>query len=175
MFKELGESRVIMVVGPQRAGTRICSRMIAADTGHDWVPEEEFNTDSLNRFGLLLNQPRSMAIQAPCMTRYAHMWVRRRPGVHVVLMRRNVDDIVASQQRVNWQWEFTELMRYWPYAPGERAATVKYRYWDSIQKHVMPKDRFTEVEYSELEGHPLWIPKENRTGFTAHQTSPEHF
>lgn len=170
MFEHLKEHRLIVVVGPQRAGTRICSKMIAEDTGHDWVPEEEYNTDSLNRFGLLLNQQRNMAIQAPCMTRYIHVFARRRLGIHVVMMLRDIDEIIASQDRINWQWEFTELMRYWPYSPGESAAKVKYRYWNNIQKQVMREDRYTEVEYKDLEGHKLWIPKSHREKFSPHQT-----
>lgn len=172
MFERFKPSRLIMVVGPQRSGTRICTKMIAHDTGHLFVPEEKYNTDSLNRFALYLNKPEKMVIQAPCLTRYAHLLAQRYTGIFVVMMRRPVEEIIASQERINWAWEHTELMRYWPHPEGARAAEMKYAFWEQRQKALLGS-RGTEVQYHDLEEHPLWIPKEERKNFSHHQTSRE--
>lgn len=167
MFEHLRGRTKIMVTGPQRAGTRICTKMISHDTGHKFIGEEEFRTDSLNHFIIQLGKPWPLVIHAPCLCVYAHVLVEQFPNLFVVLMRRPVDDIVASQERIGWEWEISELMRFGK-VKG-RAAELKYQYWDTFQRPCIFQDSI-EVEYEDLADHPLWKPKEQRAHFEPRQT-----
>ena len=73
-------------------------------------------------------------------------------------MRRRIEDIIASQERVEWTGEPYELSRY-----GLKEGViskVKYDYWDNGQKAKIHNP--FEVEYESLREHPLWVPKEER-------------
>lgn len=165
MFEYLGVYRAVIVTGPQRAGTRIAAKMIAHDTGFEYVDERDYHTDSLGHFVGFLNRAR-VAIQAPTMCRYAHYFGDIR-NVAIVLMRRPLDEIVASQKRIKWGYERVELMRY--ERMNGNIAQVKYDYWDRFQKARIVNA--FEVEYHDLEAHPLWLPPEERQEFGPFQTA----
>ena len=165
MFHRLSKFDKILVTGPQRSGTRICAKMIAHDTGHGYVDELDIKMDSLYSFQALFSREKSVVIQCPVMCRHIHMF--NMDNVAVVLMRRRVEDIVASQERIAWPWEKLELARY------DRLdgviAEVKYRFWDEYQKQRL--EHAFEVEYDGLSKHPLWVTKDLRRKFSATQTS----
>jgi len=81
-------------------------------------------------------------------------------------MRRKIEDIIASQKRISWSWEWLELARY------DRTdgiiAEVKYQFWDQYQKELI-KHAY-ENEYESLAAHPLWVAKMNARIFDARQT-----
>jgi hypothetical protein len=84
------------------------------------------------------------------------------------MMRRDVSDIVASQERIGWEWEDLEFWRYPPKFHEQTIADTKYRYWDEVQRSMVWHP--FEVEYESLEWHPMWIEKERRVGFKPEQT-----
>src|SRR5579875_68345 len=69
MFEHLAVHPMIVVTGPQRSGTRIAARMIAADTGHRFVDETEFLIKDEARFRALFRSPggEAFVVQAPHM------------------------------------------------------------------------------------------------------------
>jgi len=73
MFELLSQFNTILVTGPQRAGTRICAKMIAYDTGHEYVDEDSIGMDSLYRLYGLLETNRPMVIQCPVLCRHIHL------------------------------------------------------------------------------------------------------
>jgi len=82
----------------------------------------------------------------------------------IILMRRKVNDIIASEKRITWESK-SELERY-----GLSAgiiADIKYNYWNTYQKHKITNA--FEIEYEDLAVHPLWVPKEERRNFTSRQ------
>lgn len=167
MFAWLAKYQKVIVTGPHRAGTRVCAQMIAHDTGHRFVDESEIHFDSLWRAVPLLRNETPMVIQAPALCRYAHTLSALRPDdIAVVMMRRDVGQILASQGRIGWAWTPAELARY---DLGEGViAEVKYRFWEEHQKPLI-RHAF-DIEYSSLSAHPLWLPDEQRRGFAARQT-----
>ena len=164
MFEWLNQFSRIFVTGPQRSGTRICARMIAHDTGYDYIDETDFQYDSLYLLFSLLEKKERVVIQCPVLCRYAHLFSEDRSAV--VLMRRKIREIFRSQKRITWAWEWLERDRYG--RTKGNIAEIKYEYWEKHQKRKI-KHSF-EIEYESLVHHPLWLPKEKRTSFSPDQT-----
>lgn len=168
MFEHLAGYRHIVVTGPQRGGTRICAKMIAADLDYIYVDECIIDIDSLYRTMEALSVD-NVVVQAPALCRYAHM-IGYVPDTAIVMMRRNVDDIIASQERIGWEWESTEKLYYVDTGADMNLpiAEIKYQYWDQVQAKDIP--HAYEIEYRSLSAHPMWIDKPDRVDFAAHQT-----
>ena len=164
MFENLSKFDVILVSGPQRSGTTLAAKAIAADTGHTYVNEVEFNFHDEDKFGAIVDFGGKVVIHCPPMCHKLHEWADDE-DVAVVMMRRDLRDIIASQERINWtdkeQWR--ELQKYnAKYGP---IALVKYDYWERVQSPLIPIERRFEVEYESLAEHELWIAPEERPYF----------
>lgn len=130
MFEYLRPYSKIIVTGPQRSGTTIAAVMIARDLGYYFYPEEQIRVRELWRVERLFNRTGNFVLQAPAICRWVHRFSA--PDTAIVLMRRKIKDIIASQERIRWTCERWELSRY-----GVRRgiiAEVKYRFWDECQK-----------------------------------------
>jgi len=167
MFEHLAARPRIVVTGPQRSGTRIAAKMIAADTGHTFVDEMEFAIKDVQAFRDVLGREGIVA-QSPHMLK--DLVDDPPPGIFIVLMRRDLEQIHASERRIRWAEVFggniTELAKF-GLTEGDPAA-VKYCYWDSHPKSVP----FMELEYDSLRSHPLWVSDEQRRDFGPLQTEP---
>jgi len=164
MFEWLNKFKKILVTGPQRSGTRVCAKMIARDTGYKYIDEKRLGIDSLYQLFSLLSKDRSCVVQCPALCRHVHMFSR--DDAAIVLMKRNVEDIISSQKRIGWSWEKTELARY-DNKEGV-IAEVKYEFWGKKQRpHI---EQAFEIAYDSLAGHPLWVPKHMRGNFRPDQT-----
>jgi hypothetical protein len=165
MFENLAVHKKIVVTGPQRSGTRIGAKMIAADTGYQFVDEAEFLIKDSDLFREFLQRD-GVVVQAPHMLK--DVVDDPPPGILIVLMRRDLDQIHASASRIRWAEEFggntTELKKF-GLTEGDSAA-VKYDYWDSHEKSVP----FVEVAYESLRAHPMYVPDEQRKSFGHWQT-----
>lgn len=169
MFEEMGQFRVVVVTGPQRSGTTVCARAIAMDTGLGYVDEEDVGFVrpcffDMAAFWQVVELSAGVVIQAPGACHLAHL-LGRDGSVAVVLMRRPVDEIVASQERIGWGCELSELAMYGCCAG--RIAEVKYYWWERYQKARVANG--FEVKYGSLREHPLWVPTEERAGFGPRQ------
>jgi hypothetical protein len=166
MFEHLTRHPKIVVTGPQRSGTRIAAKMIAADTGHAFVDEMEFAIKDVAAFRAVLARD-NVVVQAPHMLK--DVVDDPPPGTFVVLMRRELEKVHASEERIRWAEVYggkkTELAKF-GLTEGDPAA-VKYDYWASHEKAFA----FLELEYEALRAHPLWVPDEQRKGFGPLQTA----
>lgn len=167
MFEYLKNFDIVLVTGPQRSGTTIAAKMIAQDTGKPFFDEGYFGVLDVVRFCDTVTTTTNGVIQCPGMCRYVH-WFGKRDDLCVVLMRRNVDEIIKSEARIKWDGSF-ELSKYGT-IDGPVSA-VKYSFWDNYQKAFIKHS--VEIEYRSLTGHPLWIPDERRVNFTFKQTEEE--
>jgi len=176
MFEHLTRYPRIIVSGPQRSGTTIGAMCIAQDTGHTFVPEEMFRVFSVDRFEQLLTGSQ-IVIQCPalcyCVDRYSA------DDTLIVIMMRDLDDIRASEERIDWgQWAPGELLHYgmepskartfWD--DGGSVARIKYKYWHDCQRPNV--QHWLELDYESLAEHPLWVPPEMRERFGARQIAP---
>lgn len=104
-------------------------------------------------------------VHCPEHCAYVHLYAGV-DNVAVVMIRRNIEDIITSQERVGWGFEWLEMKHY----PGEERpiSKVKYRHWDNYQKKMLGKQAF-EIEYESLNIHPMWVDKEYRVEFATSQ------
>jgi len=165
MFEKFADFDKILVTGPQRSGTRICAKMIAHDLGYTYIDEDDLHMENLYMMDYFLRKKERNVVQCPALCRYIHIFDWENTAV--ILIRRNIEDIIASQKRIGWRWEWLELARY------DRTegviAEVKYQYWEKYQKRKI-KHAF-EIDYESLAAHPLWVPRDSRQNFKANQTS----
>lgn len=173
MFNFLRRFSTIVVTGPQRSGTRIATQMIASDLKREYIQEEAFEIHDFEGFWALLS--RTAVIHAPAMSAYCHLLPKR---VAIVFMRRNIEEIRASQSRVllptgnTWSEdeEQVELAKY--FLRSGRSAEVKYEKWERFQRPNIRARRkhCFELAYEALHCHPLWAPTEERIGWRPSQT-----
>ena len=159
MFESLTKYKRIYVTGPQRSGTRICTKMIALDTEYRYIDEKEINIDDISK----IPDINGIVVHCPALL---HKCVQLADEDSlIVVMIRDVDDIIASQKRIGWGCEELELENY--HEKG-RVSEVKFRYWN-IEKLLIPN--YLEVEYESLKGHEMWVDKPDRKNFAFNQTS----
>ncbi len=165
MLREGGHTR-ITVTGPQRAGTTISAKILAEELSYEFIPEGFVGVDKLDRFFAIFWTKDCFVLQAPGLCAYAHLL----PGCFV-LVRRNLDEIVRSQDRIDWtrQWEQVELRKY--FTTLGPVGCVKYFAWDVYQKPRM--SHAYELEYESLRGHRLWLDPEIRGNFRPRQIALE--
>jgi hypothetical protein len=169
MFEHLAHFDVVLITGPQRSGTTICTRMVAQDTGSRYVDEAEYGFHDEDVWRALITAGSGIAVHCPAMCHVIHEFAADE-RVAVIMMRRDLRDIIASQERIGWteREEPRELAKYGTaYGP---IALVKWDHWERGQRDLFPMGRRFEIEYESLAGHPLWIPRPQRTHFGHRQT-----
>lgn len=163
--------KAVLVTGPQRSGTAIATKILAQELGYREVPEEEFGIhNSLQALGILLQN--NVVLHAPGLCHQADM-LGDMADAAVVLMRRPLDEIHASEERIGWRTAYgganvvAEQNKYLNEfrETDDDVAALKYRIWDAQQKH---RCEAFDLDYSSLRGHPLW--KDKRTDFAPRQT-----
>ena len=137
--------------------------MIAYDLNYWFYTEEQIRVWELWRAKRELKRSRKFVLQAPALCRVIHELST--PDVAIVLVRRDLDDIEASEIRVKWGGQEHELRQYG--AKEGRIAEIKYDYWDNYQKALIHNP--FEIEYESLRDHPMWIPKGERVDFGPRQ------
>lgn len=169
-LKRLAGVRRVLVTGPQRSGTTICAKMLSADLGLTYHDENEFGVFNLGKLHEIVKHD-EFVIQGPAVSFVCHEL-----PVHVVFMRRSVEDIVASQERIGWGWaneageRNTQVTKFgFQDADKYPVAEIKYRIWESIQRPLLG-DRALEIEYESLRGHPFWVEKPDRKDWGPRQT-----
>lgn len=167
MFEYLNDYNTILVVGPQRSGTRICAEMIAYDNSIEYVDEIEYNTYDVVYWLGMVGHGDKKVIQSPAMTWCAHI-PGERSDVAVIMMYRKLEDIFASQKRIEWgnMHRRIELAHYQKNY-GE-PAIYKYLAWESWQKKLIVNAY--DVHYESLKEHPLHIDAKDRINFVWSQT-----
>jgi hypothetical protein len=161
-LRERSRSRIV-VTGPQRSGTTISMQILAHDLGYEAVREEEIDVDNLQKFFRLLDKKERFVLQAPGLCSFAHAL-----PCTVVLVRRKIEQVIHSQQRIGWGEENYELNKY--FTTLGPIGCVKYYAWNVYQKRRLD-DRAYELEYESLRGHALWKDEADRRSFDARQTS----
>ena len=164
---ELRTFRKILVTGPHRSGTTICSRMLAADlTRHTHVDERDIGVRSLSRLMKQLATNGPDIIHGPCFSSLVQ-WMAG--DMAVVFMQRDQTDIQKSQDRIGWTGREAEWQNGQYFFPSTFSVPHAVYYgWILHQKPMMQVPYF-EIEYESLSAHPLWVPKEKRVNFTNRQ------
>jgi hypothetical protein len=167
MFEHLAKYRKIVVTGPQRSGTTICARMVAADTGHEYVDEDRFGVSQEGPFWELVKSPLLQVIQAPGMAHICHELAM--PDLFVLFMLRKPKDIMASQVRIEWNGEEIERKKYSMLGGDDRPICLikTGRFIDRQMPLLQPNTDL--VSYETLANHWMWLAPEYRTNFGPRQ------
>jgi hypothetical protein len=162
MFDFLKTFKTIIVTGPQRSGTTICARMIAYDTGHTFLREEEFGVFEFDDLLALAELHDRCVIQAPACSHRVHE-VGRDDDTAVVFMLRSTDEIIASERRIKWGFQAHQLKNY----PGYEGpiSLAKTEHWMMVQRDQIKHSY--EQHYHDLKAHPLWV--DDKDGWKARQ------
>jgi hypothetical protein len=166
MFEHLKQYRLILVTGPLRSGTTICGRMVAHDTGHTYIDENEWGAVDLDRFHIAAER-HNVVIQCPgLMYELCHespvtslnscftivMWrspmlcrksIERYTQGHVWAKRdaRHVGgltyDEVAFRKYTMWLMAAPEHVRHWKSIPYDSLSL--HPLWKDERKHWGPK------------------------------------
>jgi len=168
MFERFEPFDRIVVTGPQRSGTTICGKIIAHDLNYRYVDEMGVSVRDIKRVMAMFDSGERFVLQCPALCRYVHHFANRMDTA-VIMMRRPIAAIIASQERIDWTRRFEkEELSHYGVTTGPIAA-VKYAYWDAVQRRVI---RFAfEVRYEDLAGHPLWVDQADRKQFKPKQTA----
>jgi hypothetical protein len=165
LFENLRSFDHIFVTGPQRSGTRICSKMISQYLKRIYIDEVLFAVCNQERFQKLIIKHHSGVFQCPGMLHAILQY--QKPNDAIVYMIRPLQEILNSQLRINWK-DSQEKAHYGKiFTP---IADHKNAFWEL---NVKPKSFHPfEIQYHSLKGLPLWVPSEKRKHFKWNQTSP---
>jgi hypothetical protein len=171
LFDHLKKYRFILVSGPHRSGTTITAAMIANDLGYEFREDVQ---DQLETFTGSHQIYRPTVFHCPSYCHFIHQLVGI-PNLAAIMVIRDIEAIIASQKRIPWAFEPTQLNAYRfrahpkpVFAVQSPIATVKYRYWQEVQKPIFGEDGY-EIHYGDLKRHSMWVNPEQREGFTANQ------
>lgn len=171
MFEDLTIYSSIIVTGCQRAGTTICARAVAHDTGFAYIDEDEYGTTEPDEWRKLVRNRDKVVIHSPAMARYVHEFGRHY-GVFVVWVKRPLSDVMASEARIGWSTgkavgkEREKYIGLGIYDPDLPICLIKSKFWLEQRKMI---SSWMEVNYGDLQGHPLWVPPTERTDFDKRQ------
>ena len=165
MFEYLSTFDKVIVTGPQRSGTTICAKMIAADLGYKFYPEERVGIRLPSALWELVDKEHRFVVQCPALCHCIEEFSA--DDVAIVLMRRDVADIVASEERIKFQRKRAPELTQYGRKDGV-LSEVRYDYWEKHQRPYIA--HAFEIEYESLSEHPLWVPKEQRVDFGPRQT-----
>jgi hypothetical protein len=159
----------IIVTGPQRSGTTIATKMLAAELEYPAVLEESFREQDLIEFGAVLLKHPACVVQAPALSAVAHLF--KQNEVAVVFMLRRTEDIRQSEQRINWLagHDKIEKAKYFATKSDLPISVLKTKMWNQHQKPLLGSRAF-ELEYESLASHPLWVEQDLRRDFGPRQT-----
>ena len=157
----------ILVVGPQRSGTRFIDNILAKDLRRTYIDERAIRLRKIRMYLDRIAGEAATVTQAPGMTPFVLNLGDESIGI--VMVYRPLEDIHRSEHRIGWDvgpHEGIELRSLrqagFESAYGtERAADLKYEFWEEV---VTPRLRnpWWEVDYCSASSHPEWIPPEDR-------------
>lgn len=159
-IESLKNKRVVLVTGPQRSGTTVMSKMIAQDLGWFLLDEADYK-QNVDKWRGIVTKSSKVVVQCPGML---HLCTDLPADVAIIVMKRPVSDIHASQRRINWDLasERTEAEKY---GADLDPATAKYQWLDKQSFDYMLHEYGSEY----MRQHPLW--RDERKHFTAKQTA----
>jgi|TARA_R100000084_G_scaffold69750_1_gene30920 hypothetical protein len=145
----------IFVTGPQRAGSRLASHIIARQTGREFIDELDYSP----------NIPMNSVIQAPFLLKAVIELSFMFPTAQFAFMYRNVNDIVKSMERIEWYKDYIV-------DPDFYSTFVDhcYTYIEQLKNELIP-ERWFDIHYESLVQDPLFV--KDRSNFTVKQYLPD--
>ena len=155
----------IVILGPQRSGTTIMSKIIGSDLNIPVIDEAEFRVNDLNMLMDVTKDKDVFVVQGPGLM----VWADQMPKDWLyVLSVRSIAEILMSEARIAWQQEGIEkqnLLVKFNCVPlmTTPSCIQKYIWWLTYMKPRL--EHTVEITYASMQSHPLWIDKDGRKDF----------
>lgn len=175
----------VLVTGPHGAGNKICANIIAADfnipyeRGENTWYHEYYHSDSPD-VGLLTYHQQiknsEWSMFGPSQAAHLQNMLEFLDDVLVVFMYKSLKEIkdysarnkfvrnqthhyelVTREQIIDKDFPDLDFLKKW------EVEEMTYFMWEMRQRKLIKN--YIEIEHSSLEGHELWVPKENRRHF----------
>lgn len=163
-FQPNGSKRYI-VTGPQRSGTTLSGKIIAHETNYRYIDEFDFAVADKAAF-MAFAKLDNVVVHCPALMRWITDVADK--DTCIVVIMRPIEEIINSQRRIRWGQEEDELAKYGLRSSGRNISEVKYEYWESVQKEMVPN--YMEVDYHSWESHHMWVEDALREKFRPKQT-----
>lgn len=176
----------VLVTGPQRSGTRIAAKMVAADLGYRFADERVVKVGNVRKALDVLQagaETGGVVLHAPALCAESHLlWDRELlpVSISVLIVIRDVEAIAASCRRIKWSAtgeidKYRSRSEFWPYLkPNVHVAQWKYDVWRLYQRPLIQTlvgdGYYYSIHYDDLNYHDLWVPAEDRDGWEWDQT-----
>lgn len=173
----------IIVTGPPRSGTTICSRILAHELKYRFIDETLYDGNNPNKFSLMLHYlSRNFVIQTTAFTRDIHKYYFNQPTC-IVLMKRPISDILDSFDNTKKFIDnssnglnVTAAGELFNGFDDDAIETIKKHFgyennnnltlpeviYDHFEKNKNPEKVYLEINYDDLKNHELFIDKETR-------------
>ena len=145
----------IFVTGPQRAGSRLASHIIARQTGREFVDELDYSPDI----------PMNSVIQAPFLLKAVIELSFMFPTAQFAFMYRDKQDIIKSMERIEWYKDYIKHHKFY-----STFVDHCYNYIEQL-KNELPQDKWFDIHYESLVQDPLFV--KDRSNFTVKQYLPD--
>lgn len=185
---QISQFKKIIITGPHGSGTKITSKIIAEDFDleyvrgeYAWGLDEYYDSNGIITYHQTLEE-KNYSMFAPSQSCHLHRISDILSDVLVVFMYKNVKEIEQYTKRnpfVRNQSHVYEMSVYkqmiledFPEDATilkESIEDITYYIWEKHQRKLIPN--WIEIEHSSLDGHKLWINKEERKDFKEWQTS----
>jgi hypothetical protein len=153
------------VTGPQRSGSTFVSRCLSHDYGILHFDEVDYGLFDYKRFVDLVKGHGSWVVHGPAMFHRTMDVVKDFPDATIVVVRRDIKDILKSQERIQWD-DRMERRNLRVRGDKRPIAQIKYDIWDVWKCSIK---HYLEYQYGDFSRHPLWVDKEQRTNFKQKQ------
>lgn len=162
----------ILVTGPARSGTTISARIIASELKYKFIDESWYEGRDVIKFKALISLERPMVIQTTGFAGIIHA-VAQRPRLAIVLIKRNIKDILESMDNTlkfneeeKHEGYFTAIGPKWKKSFFDirevKSGCIPQIVYDEMKMQRKHIPNYFEMEYESLKDHPLWIDKKER-------------
>ena len=184
----ISQYKKVLVTGPHGAGNKITTKVIAEDFKleeirgeYAWGLEEYNNENGIIKFYQKHKYENYVAF-GPSQSCHLHRIIPDLKDVLVVFMYKDLDTIerytdrnpFVKEQSHKYEWSVYRQMVMEDFPESaiylrKSMEQLTYHIWENHQRELIPN--WIEVRHQSLEGHALWISKEERKDFKEWQTS----
>jgi len=184
----ISQFKKVLVTGPHGAGNKITAKVIAHDFDlteirgeNAWSLDEYSEEYTISNFYKKYKDA-NFSIFGPSQSGLIHRYIESLKDVLVVFMYKDINSIerycerntFVKKQSHKYEWSIYKQMvlEDFPESSDYLSKSIElltYHIWENHQRELIPN--WIEIKHQSLEGHPLWIGKEERKDFKEWQTS----
>lgn len=130
------------------------------------IDESEFDAYFYGKFKYIAKQHNSWVVHGPAIFHNVFDVLNDFPDVTFVVVKRNIEDIIASEARISWTDEIERKNMNIPDWDKRPISQIKYGIWD---KWKLSLPQWVEYNYDDFEVHPKFVDKDSRKNFHSKQ------